>query len=726
MGARSSSAALPVGSINTKIALFLSRALMPAVVAAASSLSPIADAQTPVLQRGYDANVSGATLTETTLNTSNVGPNTFGLRFMLPLDDYVMAQPLYVPDVAIPNQGTHNVLYVATMSDSLYAFDADVGGAPLWHINVASLVNATPVPIAKFVFSSNRNIIGNLGILSTPVIDPSTNILYLVACTLENGTMAYRLHAINITDGVEPYGPGVLISGSYGGSTFEARYQTQRVSLALSGNQVVFGFGAVELEYAGGYVGWVMAYDKQTLAQSGVFATVTTGNRGGGVWQSGRPPVIDSSGYAYVYTGNAYGGGYDGVNNFSESALKLNPAGGLALIDWFTPGNWSTLDANDLDLTSSGPMLIPGTALLAGGGKNGELYLLNTADLGKYNANDSQVVQKEQIAVSEIRGGPVYWQRPTANGGPVLYNWGVNDRLKAYSFNGSTVAASPSSQGNATQIFPGGILALSANGGQPGTGVIWATVATSGDAENNPPVPGALYAFDADNVATELWSSTTNAARDSFGNFAKFVPPLVANGKVYVATWSNQLAVYGLLGATTVSLAAADNIDGIFTDGKTVSSTGLDGHGYAYSGNALGSALTWDGVPFTLGAPDTLNAASNQTISLPSGNFANLLLLATAVDGNKSAQAFKVTYSDGTSATTNFNLSDWCTPQNYSGETRVKIMTVRDTNRGKTVHDCASVNLYGYSMALNVAKTVQSLTLPASGQVVTLAVTLVQ
>jgi hypothetical protein len=517
------------------------------------AIDPPAQAAQAVLQRGYDAAVSGANLKETTLNTSNVSESTFGLLFKLPLDDAVFAQPLYVPNVAIPNHGTHNVVYVATMSDTLYAFDADVAGPPLWSVNVASRVGASSVPIANFVFGGSRNIVGNLGILSTPVIDPSTGIMYLVACTLENGTMAYRLHAVAVTTGAEPYGPGVLIGGTHGASTFRARDLMQRVSLALSGNAVVFGFGALEFESPNGYVGWVMAYDKRTLQQSGIFATQTTGNGGGGVWQSGRPPVVDASGYVYVFTGNAYGDGYDGVNNFGESALKLDPANGLRLIDWFTPGDWSALDASDLDLTSSGPLLIQGTNLLAGGGKTGNLYVLNTTDLGKFDPSDSQVVQKLAISTSEIRGGPVYWQRSGANGGPLLYNWGVSDSVKAYAFNGTTFSTSPSMQGSGSQIFPGGILALSANGEQHGSGVLWAAVAVSGDAENNPPVQGELHAFDAEDVSHELWNSTINASRDGFGKFAKFVPPLVANGKVYMATWSNQVAVYGLFSTDSVS-----------------------------------------------------------------------------------------------------------------------------------------------------------------------------
>jgi hypothetical protein len=538
----------------------------------------VAQAQTPVLQRGYDPGVSGATLTESTLNTSNVRPSTFGLVFKLPVDDVIYAQPLYAPNVTI-NQVNHNVLYVATMSDTLYAFDADTGGAPLWSVNLAAVVGATPVPIAQFTFSGNRNIVGNLGILSTPVIDLSTNTLYTVACTYENSTMVYRLHAVDITTGALRVGSGVQISGSYGGSTFDARYQTQRVSLTLSGSNVVLGFGAVELEYAGGYVGWVMAYDKGTLAQTGVFATVTTGNRGGGVWQSGRPPVVDGNGFVYVYVGNAYGNGYDGVADFSESVLKLDPANGLTLVDWFTPSNWSSLDTNDLDLTSSGPMLVPGTGLLAGGGKTGVLYVLNTANLGKYTSTDGQIVQKLQISASEFRGGPVYWQRSAANGGPLLYNWGVGDRLKAYAFNGTSFATTPGAQGTVTnQIFPGGILTLSANADAPGSGVLWATVAASGDAENNPPVPGTLYAFSASNVGTELWSSAMNAARDSFGNFAKFVPPLVANGRVYVATWSNQVAVYGLttIVAPAPTLSIVSPNSGTVRGGTSVTLTGAN------------------------------------------------------------------------------------------------------------------------------------------------------
>ncbi len=544
------------------------RAKIISIISAALLFSMTAAGAAPpsVLQRGYDAGVSGANLAETILNTSNVTASTFGLVFKLPVDDNVYAQPLYVPNVAIAGQGTHNVVYIATMSDTLYAFDADAGGTPLWTINVANLVGATPVPIANFVFQENQNIVGNLGILSTPVIDPSTHIMYVVACTLENSTMTYRLHAIDITSGAEPYGPGVLISASYGGVTFNARDLTQRMSLALSGNEVVFGFGALEAESPDAYIGWVMAYNKSTLQQSGAFATVITGYQGGGVWQSGRPPVVDGAGYVYLFVGNGYGtGGYDGVSDFSESALKLDPTNGLALVDWFTPSDWGYRDGNDFDLGSSGPLLIPGTSLIVGGGKTGILYLLNTMKLGGESAADAGAVQVQTVSPWEIRGGPVYWQRSAANGGPLLYICGSWDVLKAYPFNGTKFATSPSAEGSVQETWPGGILTLSANADTPGTGVLWETVVTSGDAENNPPAPGELLAYDAANISQELWNSATNASRDGFGNFAKFVPPLVVNGKVYVATQSNQIAVYGLfVGYTALptSLQFANQIVG--------------------------------------------------------------------------------------------------------------------------------------------------------------------
>jgi hypothetical protein len=585
-----------------------------------------AHAAPPVYQRGYDANVSGANLAETALTTSNVGAGTFGRLFNLPVDSNVFAQPLYVPNVAIPGQGTHNVLYVATMNDTVYAFDADAGGAPLWSTNLASLFDTTAVVWANFNISPVVSP-GKLGILSTPVIDQATNIMYVVACTLESDTMVYRLHAIDITTGTEPYGPGVLISGSYGGVTFDAPYLTQRTSLVLAGGQVIMAFGAMEAEYTSNYSGWVVAYNKTTLQRSGIFATITTSS-GGGVWQSGRPPVVDGAGNVYLFVGNAFGNGYDGVHNFSESALKFDTSDGLALVDWFTCGNWSALDTADQDLTSSGPLLIPGTALLAGGGKNGYLYVLNTADLGKYVANDSQVVQKENISAGEIHGGPVFWNRSTASGGPLMYDWGLSDILKAYPFSGSTFAAGPSATGPAgNAIFPGGILTLSANGSQAGTGLLWATTSSL-----NPSI-GVLHAYDAANVAHELWNSMMVPSRDSYGFFAKFVPPLVVNGKVYVATFSDRVSVFGLGVAAPAFTASPTSI----AFGNVQTTTTAESQAVTVT-NGGSAALPITSITFTGTNAGAFSQTNNCGASVPAGSTCTIsVAFAPAAVGSQTA-----------------------------------------------------------------------------------------
>jgi hypothetical protein len=264
--------------------------------------------------------------------------------------------------------------------------------------------------------------------------------------------------------------------------------------------------------------------------------------------------------------------------------------------------------------------------LLVGGGKTGVMYVLNASNLGKFTTTDSQIVQKIQISASELRGGTVYWQRSAANGGPLLYNWGVHDRVKAFRFNGATFATTPSAQGSVSdQIFPGGILTLSANADTPGSGVLWATVAASGDAENNPPVPGTLYAFDAGNVATELWNSSMDPTRDAFGNFAKFVPPLVANGRVYVATWSNQVAVYGLAPSPIVTGVAPSR--GLTAGGTSVTLTGRDfisGATVTFGEAAATSVVVVSGTRITATTPLHKQGGVNVVVTDPDGESGTL------------------------------------------------------------------------------------------------------
>jgi hypothetical protein len=487
---------------------------------------------------------------------------------------------------------------------------------------------------------------GDLGILSTPVIDSSSGFMYVVACTQESGSMAYRLHAINISSGVEPSGSGVLITGTYGGVTFDASREVQRMSLALADNQVIIGFAAMEDEgHNPGYVGWVMAYKEDTLQPSGIIAPVTI-DKGGGVWQAGRPPAVDGAGYVYAFVGNAFGsGGYDGVSNFSESVLKLDPSQGLQLVDWFTPSDWSYLDSNDLDISSSGPMLIPGTTLLAGGGKTGILYVLNTADLGKYSANDSGVVQEEMITTTaavqggHIIGGPVYWDRAASNGGPMMYNWGGGDVLSAYPFNGSTFATSPSTQSSSSAIFPGGELALSALGSQLGTGLVWATT------NNSNPAGGMLHAFDAGNVAHELWNSMMFPTRDSYGSFARFTPPLVANGKVYVPTFSTHVSVYGL-GATPPKF----NVSPSSLSFGNLQTTTIGAAQPVTVTNSATNVLPVTAITFSGSSANQFSQTNNCGASLGPGSTCTINVVWTA--GSVGAQSAWLNVNMGTSAGT--------------------------------------------------------------------------
>jgi hypothetical protein len=310
-----------------------------------------------------------------------------------------------------------------------------------------------------------------------------------------------------------------------------------------------------------------------------------------------------------------------------------------------------------------------------------------------------------------------------------MYNWSVGDSLKAWGFNGSTFAPIPVSQGAATgQAFPGGYLTLSANGETAGTGVIWASTAAGGDAENNPPVPGILHAYDASNLTNELWNSTQNAFRDAVGNLAKFTPPLVSNGRVYMATWSNRVAVYGLLagggggGATAVNFSSVANVFGIVNNGTAVPNGGLDGVGFAYSAALLGASIVWNGNTYSLLGAGIADAVSNKTISLPAGNYSTISLLGAAVNGNQPSQTFIVNYTDGTNSTFTQSLSDWFTPQNYSGESQVLQMAYRVAANGSL--DNRTFYLYGYSFTLNSAKTVASIVLPANKNVVMLALDL--
>ncbi len=560
--------------------VIVSLALLTSLTAVAVSSSPTGTtAAVAVLTQHNDISRTGANLNETILNTSNVTVTQFGKLFTRTVDGQVYAQPLYVPNLSFPGNGTHNAVFVATMHNTLYAFDADDPGraAPLWQTNLGP---SAPLPSPDIGPNPYLDISIEVGTLSTPVIDPASNTIYAVAfnkdspssCTI-TCTYNYRLHALDLTTGAEKFGGPVVITGTYSGCgydnhscvlTFTPNRENQRAGLLLSKGVIYVAFASFGDKPV--WHGWVFGYNATTLQRVSKYNTTPNGAFGG-IWQSGQGLAADANGYLYFITGN--GTFTTAVNNtdYGNSFLKLDPAhvsnGVLPIADWFVPYNQADLNAGDIDLGSAGPLLIPNTNLVLSGGKEGKLYLVDSGNMGHYNgpAGPDNVVQSFQATslttgTGEIHGSPVYWNSPN---GPLVYLWGQGDALKAFSLTvyspiSATFLTTPVATGTTTlqpYFLPGGVLSISANGSTPGSDIVWAShpVTNAGETISQ----GVLRAYDASNVGVELWNSRQNLARDDVGNYAKFVPPTVVNGKVYLATFSNQLAVYGLLAPSIVN-----------------------------------------------------------------------------------------------------------------------------------------------------------------------------
>jgi hypothetical protein len=535
----------------------------------------LARADVAVLTQHNDLSRTGANLNETVLNTNNVNTNQFGLVFSCPVDDQIYAQPLIATQVNLGGKGTHNLVIVATVNDSVYAFDADNPSvsAPYWQ---TSFLSANVVPPTTSDLGAEGTFSGNVGIVGTPVIDPSSGTLYVVARTKENGTSFFqRLHALDIATGAERAGSPVVISASVSGTnsfdgqsgtvTFNSVQENQRAGLALVNGIVYICWGSqFDIEP---YHGWVIGYNAQTLAQVAVFNTTPNG-REGSVWMSGAAPSADSSGNLYLTIANGPTNNTTTPTtngNLVESFVQLTPNGSaLSISSYFTAAEWQSLDVNDVDLGSSGLLLIPNTTLAFSGGKDGMAYLVNRNSMGGLNSTN-EVVQSFSIlspisaGQGELHGTPVWWDGPA---GSYAYVWPSYDYLQQYQFNSNGVFTLPALAESPTPApatgQPGGILSLSANGSAAGSGILWASHQLTGDA-STATEPGILHAYNAQNVSQELWNSQQLPARDAVGNFAKYVPPTVANGKVYLATFSNQLKVYGLLNATSPPPAGGSN-----------------------------------------------------------------------------------------------------------------------------------------------------------------------
>jgi hypothetical protein len=519
----------------------------------------------------------GTNTREFALTTSTVNTSAFGKLFSCPTDGAIYAQPLWIPQILIPslNNSFHNVVVVATQHESLYAFDADAASCQtLWQANLIDSAHGgtsgeTSVPsgIGGLVGANAGDITPEVGVTGTPVIDPTTSILYVVSkSVISSGpTFFQRLHAIDLTTGNEKFsGPVTIlasVTGTADGSTmvaFNPRQENQRPGLALVNGVVYIGWGSHE--DADPYHGWVIGYTASTLVQAhnAVFNSTPNFNAAffysrGGIWMSGGAPAADSSGNLYLQTGNGVFDANTNGGNYGDSTLKLSTSSGLSVADWFTPLDEASLDIGDQDHGSGGAAILvdqPSATyphLVIGGGKAGVLFLMNRDNLGHFSSSTNNVLQ--QIVVgANMFATAAFWNNSLYIAGAT--DGGKGGLLKHYSFDTTTEQFAAASQASLVYNFPGPTPSVSSNGSAQG--IVWALdnskYCTPGN--NSGCGPAVLHAYDATNLATELWNST-QAAGDQAGNAVKFTVPTVANGKVYVGTRGNNTG--GSFGSTSVS-----------------------------------------------------------------------------------------------------------------------------------------------------------------------------
>jgi chitodextrinase len=527
-----------------------------------------------------DLSRDGVNTREFALTTANVKTATFGKLFSCTVDGAIYAQPLWAANLTIGSI-KHNVIIVATTHDSLYAFDADASPCvTLWHVNLidnphggtAGETSVPSGPTGNLVGSGFGDITPEVGITGTPVIDPSTNTLYVVSKSViaSGPTFFQRLHALDLTTGSEKLSGPVSITGAItfpgnfdGGATvaFDPRNESQRPGLALVNGVVYISWASHEDHDQ--YHGWVIGYNASTLVQvpNAVFNTTPNSVNGagyarGGIWMGGGAPAADSSGNLYFLTGNGTFDADTGGSNYGDSTMKLSTSAGLSVADWFTPADQSNLDGGDGDHGSGGAAILvdqpagPVQHLVIGGGKQGNLFLLNRDLMGHYGLNvtppNSNAVQILNVG-NAIFSTSAFWNNS-------LYIAPAGGPLQAYPFNTASgmFNTSAATQSSVSYGFPGATPSVSANGAA--NGIVWATDSSQYCTNQSPRCgPAVLHAYDATNLNMELWNSSGVAA-DKAGNAVKFTVPTVANGKVYIGTRGNdstnggvgELDVYGL------------------------------------------------------------------------------------------------------------------------------------------------------------------------------------
>jgi hypothetical protein len=493
-----------------------------------------------------DQGRSGQNLTEATLTLANVNSTTFGLLRNLFVDGKVDAEPLYLSKLAIGN-GAHNVVFVATENDSVYAFDADTG-APLWHVSMLAVGETTSDP------HGCSQVTPMIGITATPVIDRSAathGVMYVVAMSKDSSSNYHqRLHALDVTSGAELFSGPKEITATYpataGGAatSFDPGQYEERAALLLASGAVYTSWTS-HCDNAP-YGGWIIAYEQTTLAQKSVLNLApNSGGIGPAIWMAGDGPAADAAGNIYLLTANGAfettldANGFPNKQDYGNSFVKLTAAGvTLKIADYFTMSNEVAETAADSDLGSGGEMLLPDLKdstntvrhLMVGAGKDGNIYVVDRDSMGKFNASTNQIWQQLPAAVpSGVFSSPAYFNN-------TVYYGDTDASLKAFGITSAKLSGAPSSQSGIQFGYPGASPTVSANG--TANGIVWAVENTT---------PAVLHAYDATNLAHELYNSNQAAsARDNFGAGNKFIVPAIVDGKAFVGT-TNSVAVFGLL-----------------------------------------------------------------------------------------------------------------------------------------------------------------------------------
>jgi hypothetical protein len=508
---------------------------------------------------------TGANTNETQLTLANVNARSFGLRLKYPVDGYIYGQPLFVPGIQIPGQGIHDVVYVATENDSVFAFDANSDAGPnhglLWHANLGQGINIVTNHEFGGRYHDNvlQDMLPRVGVTGTPVIDPDSGTFFVVALTREVTIVTnyyQRLHALNLATGQEQANspvmvkasfPGIGVGSSNGAVTFETRQQNERCALTLAGGILYIAYSS----YADTdpYHGWIIGFDDHTLQPLPRYVFNTTPNATsavfgahageGALWMGGNGLCVDANTNLFFETAN---GSFDadvGGGDYGDSFMRLSTSNGLAVADFFTPFNQASMQSSDADLGSGGPVLLPDDAgsaehphLIVGAGKEGKVYLVDRDHMGHYNAaDDHQIVQSFAAGVGSIFSTPAYFNH-------TIYYQGIGGVMKAFTISNGMFDVTAASASLTTFSGFGTTPSISANG--TSNPIVW-TIQSDAATRSGPAV---LHAYNATNLAEELYNSSQLFSRDNPGNAVKMTVPTIADGKVFVGC-QDTLAIFG-------------------------------------------------------------------------------------------------------------------------------------------------------------------------------------